>query len=170
MANKKLGYIPLYRSIQDHWLWNNSEPFSKGQAWIDLLLLANHETKKKQLRNGVITIKPGQKWTSYDHLAERWGWTRKRVYRFINLLKSDGMVTTDSNTSGTLVTIVNWENFQLRGNTDDPTHDTTDDTSGDSTHDPTHDTRTINKELNNDKELKKEGRAPAPPSGGGQWQ
>jgi len=36
-----LGFIILQRKITENWLWL-SEPFSKSQAWVDLLLLANH--------------------------------------------------------------------------------------------------------------------------------
>jgi hypothetical protein len=43
--NMKRGWICLHRQIQDHWLWED-RPFSRGQAWIDLLMLANHEDKK----------------------------------------------------------------------------------------------------------------------------
>ena len=50
------GYVPVYRSIQDHWLWTatKKQPFGKGQAWIDLLLLANHSDHKFLLGNEII--------------------------------------------------------------------------------------------------------------------
>lgn len=37
------GWISLYRSIQEHWLWKDAEML---RAWLDLLLLANYEDKK----------------------------------------------------------------------------------------------------------------------------
>jgi hypothetical protein len=40
------GFIKLHRSIKDCWLWKDDEPFSKRDAWIDLLLLANYTDKK----------------------------------------------------------------------------------------------------------------------------
>ena len=36
------GYIKLYRGLQDCWIWQDKEPFTKRDAWIDLLLSANH--------------------------------------------------------------------------------------------------------------------------------
>lgn len=39
------GWICLHRKIQESWLWE-LKPFSKGQAWIDLLINANFEDKK----------------------------------------------------------------------------------------------------------------------------
>lgn len=46
------NFLPLNRSIQKHWLWNE-KPFSKGQAWIDLILLANYEDTKRVI-NGMV--------------------------------------------------------------------------------------------------------------------
>ena len=41
MTNKEKkdasGWIKVSRAIQEHWVWDE-KPFSKGQAWIDLLL------------------------------------------------------------------------------------------------------------------------------------
>ena len=36
------GWIKLHRSISDNDLWT-SEPFSRGQAFVDLILLASHK-------------------------------------------------------------------------------------------------------------------------------
>lgn len=36
------GWVKIYRSIQDNDLWL-AEPFTWAQAWIDLLLNANHK-------------------------------------------------------------------------------------------------------------------------------
>ena len=38
------GWIRLSRNLLDCWLWQE-KPFSKAQAWVDILLLANYETK-----------------------------------------------------------------------------------------------------------------------------
>ena len=81
MANKKLGFIPLYRSIQEHWLWQKEEPFDIRSAWIDLLLSVNHEEKKILVGRSVVTIRAGQMWTSYKKLSKKWHWSYKRVLR-----------------------------------------------------------------------------------------
>lgn len=170
MANKKLGFIFLYRSLQEHWLWKTGEPFDVRSAWIDLLMSVNHKEGKINIKGRIQIIKPGQKWTSYRTLANHWNWSKDRVKRYLKMLKSDGMIQTDETRYGTLLTIVNWNDFELLKDTDKYANKYTDkDTSKDTDKDTDKDV-TINKELNNDKELKKEGRAPAPPSGGGQWQ
>lgn len=155
MAQKKKGYIPLWRDIQDHWIWSNDEPFSKGQAWVDLLLSVNHEEKKILINGHLQIIKPGQKWTSYRTLARQWNWSKDRVKRYIKLLKSDGMIYTDETPNGTLLTVKNWDSFRIQNNTDKDTDKYTDKDTPKDTNKDTDGYKTImNKNVNNDKERK----------------
>src|SRR5687768_6515902 len=52
--NKLYGFIPLYRSIKDHWIWKDAE---KLKWWIDLLISANYSSKKVMIGNRVIECK-----------------------------------------------------------------------------------------------------------------
>lgn len=175
MAKKNKGYIPLWRDIQDHWVWSNDEPFSKGQAWVDLLLSVNHEEKKIMIDGRIQVIKPGQMWTSVKKLAGKWNWSKPRVYRYIKLLKSDGMIFTDGTPSGTLLTVINYSNFAIQRNTN-VTSNVTSGVTPPVTSDVTPGvTQTIM--INNDKECKRKinKEEPAalpiePPTGGGEWQ
>ena len=174
MANKKKGYVPIYRSIKDHWIWKDDEPFDRRSAWIDLLLSVNHEERKIFIDGRVQVIKPGQMWTSAAKLASKWKWSKPKVYRYIKLLKSDGMIYTDGTPSGTLVTVINWDNFTIQGNASvTPIVTPTVTTSVTSTVTPTVTQTIINKNVNNDKERKEKDPAPLeiePPTGGGEWQ
>lgn len=100
----KKGWIKISRKIQEHWLWDE-KPFSKGQAWIDLLMLANHETKKMAHKGEIITCERGTVNLSISFLAERWGWSRDKTRHFLKLLESDGMVTVNATTHRTTITI-----------------------------------------------------------------
>lgn len=114
MAEKYEGYIKLYRTIRRHWLWED-KPFSKGQAWLDLLLLANH-SDHKSVAGGVVTeYHRGQVNVSQRYLAEAWGWSRKKVKAFIEDLKADNMVAEEPRKEppkGTVLTIVNYTFWQ----------------------------------------------------------
>lgn len=101
------GWIPVYRQIQENWMWKE-KPFSKGQAWIDLIMLANYEDKKMPYKGEVITCERGTVNLSISFLADRWGWSRKKTKTFLNLLESDGMVTTKATTHRTVITIENY--------------------------------------------------------------
>ena len=72
------GWIPVYRQIQENWMWKE-KPFSKGQAWIDLIMLANYEDKKMPYKGEVITCERGTVNLSISFLADRWGWSRKKT-------------------------------------------------------------------------------------------
>ena len=110
-----IGYIKLHRQLQDCWVWmdeKDPEPFSRGQAWVDLLMLANHADKKTRVDNRIVTIQRGQKLTSIRKLAERWKWSRKKVSNFLDLLESDDMISQERATKYTLITIVNYTVYQ----------------------------------------------------------
>ncbi len=85
------GWISLHRKIQEHWLWEE-RPFSKGQAWIDILLLVNHEDGKVFMDGELIEVYRGEHITSEPKLAERWGWSRTKVRNFLDLLEKEGMI------------------------------------------------------------------------------
>ena len=105
---KNLGWIKLHRSLAYSKLWL-SEPFTKGQAWADLLMLAG--------RDGIVK-------TSYQWLTDRWKWKNKaKTFRFLKLLESEGMIVfcsvtenvTDNVTANvTAFRLINWEKFQHR--------------------------------------------------------
>ena len=65
----KNGWIALHRKIQSHWLWED-KPFSNGQAWIDLLMLANHTEKKVLIGKELVSVPPGSFITSEPKLAD----------------------------------------------------------------------------------------------------
>lgn len=105
------GWISLNRRILDHWLWGN-KPFSPGQAWIDLLLLANHKDEKTLFNGKNITVKRGSRITSIRILADRWGWSRAKVTRFLDVLQNEKMIAKKSDTKKTVITIANYGNYQ----------------------------------------------------------
>lgn len=149
MAN---GWIKLHRSMQEHWLWNDKDPFDKRSAWIDLLMMANF-TDFKVVRNGKLMQRErGEVNTSILYLAERWKWSRPKVKRFLRTLESDGMITTHSTTDGTTVTIEKYDFFQNQGSTDVTTvvpSNVTTDVTAHVTTGVTHDKKTIKKTINN---------------------
>lgn len=114
-----LGWIALHRQIQEHWLWED-KPFSKGQAWIDLLLLANHKDNKLLLGNELIEVKTGSFITSELKIAERWGWSKTKVRAFLTLLQNDKMIVKKSDNKKTTITIVNYSDYSIFETTEKP--------------------------------------------------
>ena len=122
-----IGWISLHRQIVDSWIWED-KPFSYGQAWTDMILIANHENNDILFEGKIITIPRGAFHTSILKLADRYGWNRKKTTRFLDLLENQKMVTTERTTHGTTITIVNYDKFQTVGTTVSTTKRTSKDT------------------------------------------
>jgi hypothetical protein len=105
------GWIKIHRDLTDNELWGD-KPFAKGQAWVDLLLLANHKDKNVLLGNKTEFVKRGSFITSELKLMERWGWGRKKVKLFLNFLENEKMIERDANNKRTAITIVNYAFYQ----------------------------------------------------------
>lgn len=117
------GFINVYRDICDHWVWKD-KPFTRGQAWIDLIMMANHIDKKVVFDGKPEVVKRGSCITSMRKLAEKWGWSTAKVRRFLDALERDGSVSTNRNTKRTAITIEKYSIYQGSRNTKRNTDET----------------------------------------------
>ncbi len=113
------GWIKVHRSMSDHFLWN-SEPFSKGQAWLDLLLHANFTDNEILIKGQVVKLARGQQARSEVTLAKHWKWSRNKVRRFLELLKKEGMIVSETTHLTSIISVCNYDSFQS-GDTADGT-------------------------------------------------
>lgn len=111
------GWQKVYRDITKHWLWED-KPFSRGQAFIDLLLMVNHQDKKILFNGDLVEVKRGSRITSLRQLGESWGWSRTKVKKFLEQLEKDGMITVKSDSKKTVVSIENYSVYQDSKNSD----------------------------------------------------
>ena len=111
------GWQKVYRDITKHWLWED-KPFSRGQAFIDLLLMVNHQDKKILFNGDLIEVKRGSRITSLRQLGESWGWSRTKVKKFLEQLEKDEMITVKSDSKKTVVSIENYSVYQDSKNSD----------------------------------------------------
>ena len=114
----KLGFISLHRQLQDNWLWL-SEPFTRGQAWVDMLMLTNHKSNSFFIRGNRIDVKRGQIAQSMTNLATRWKWSRKKVIAFMDMLEKEQQITQQKSRLITVLTIKNYPSFQKKGTTEE---------------------------------------------------
>lgn len=109
------GWVSIHRSIQDNPIWLE-ERFTKGQAWVDLILMVNHEKNTTILGFKRVEINRGQTITSQVKLAKRWKWDRKTVRKFLSLLECEKMITQNVDRSvqqgKTVITITNYDKYQ----------------------------------------------------------
>jgi len=110
------GWIRLHRKIRENGLWPTARRYSNLEAWLDLLLSANHKAKTIAVSFKSIRIDRGQFLTSQVKLANRWQWHRETVVKFMYHLKSQKMIdieTSHQTSSGyTLITIRNYDRYQ----------------------------------------------------------
>lgn len=121
------GWISLHRRLALHDLWLK-EPFTRGQAWVDMLMLANHKPGWIMVRGIQVDIGRGQVGWSILRLSKRWKWSQGKVKRYLaslekmhqirvqkviqNHTQSGEQSGEQKNSVTSLITIVNYESFQ----------------------------------------------------------
>lgn len=114
------GRIKLHRQIQDRPEWW-SEPFTRWQARIDLVLLANHSEGFFYVRGNKVTVKRGQVWWSEIRLSEKRHWSRNKLRRWLKELETIQQIEQQKSPILSLITIINYEKYQWNDTTDDTT-------------------------------------------------
>jgi hypothetical protein len=108
------GWIKLYRKIQDNPSWT-AEPFTHSQAWVDLLLLANHKDGHILVRGNKVPVLRGQVGWSVLSLSRRWKWSRGKVNRFLDELETEQQIVQQKNRVTSVITIINYDSYQGNG-------------------------------------------------------
>jgi transposase len=105
-----IGWIKLHRKIMDstnYFLCENRSA-TTCEAWIDLLMLANYESKKWR----GLPCHRGEILYSQKHYAERWKWHISKVRRWLKKLEKEGSITKTNEGTTTRVTINNFALYQ----------------------------------------------------------
>lgn len=153
------GWIKLHRALSKSDLWT-SEPFTRGQAWADLLMLANHAPKIIRIRGVRVEINRGEVGWSEVKLAERWKWSRGKLRRFLSELKNDERIVQQADNITARISIINYDKYQCDDTPNDTAEDTTD---GQQTVQQTDSKRYTNKNDKNDKNEKNNINTPLTP-------
>lgn len=105
------GWVSIHRSILDNSLWTK-ERFTRGQAWVDLILNANHKENTVWIKGSTIQVKRGEQIRSKVTLSKTWGWNERTVTKFLKTLENEGMITQKSTNQTTHITICKYNDFQ----------------------------------------------------------
>lgn len=108
------GWISIHRALSDNPLWT-CESFSRGQAWVDIILLSNHKDAYFYKRGIKIEVKRGQLAWSELALSERWKWSRNKVRKFLKDLEKEHQILISKTNVTQLVTVVNYDKYQSKG-------------------------------------------------------
>lgn len=117
------GWIKLHRQLQDNPIWYE-EQFTRGQAWVDMLLDANHGENSFLVRGNRVVVPRGFIGKSEDTLAGKWKWSRGKVRRFLKALESVQQIRQHKSKVLSLIEVINYNRYQV----DDTANGTTDST------------------------------------------
>ena len=109
---KSKGYIKLHRQILDNPISTKANYLA---VWVYLLLKANHEDREIILNGKKTLIKRGQLVTSVRGIAERFRLSKSGVHKIFIYLKGERMIGDLATRSYSLVTILNYDEFQKDG-------------------------------------------------------
>ena len=117
------GYIKLWRKVQDSDFWfknrrgKHRQP-TELEAWLDLILSANHAPGYVNVSGHRVQIGRGQLVASLRYLAERWHWSKNKVNSFQIELKLRGDIGTDQVFGMNRITIVNYNTYNYSRDTE----------------------------------------------------
>lgn len=105
------GWVSLHRKLCDHKLWF-SEPFTKAQAWVDLFMNCNHDSRSWWLRGIEVKLKRGQIAWSELTMTKRWRWSKNKVRRFLKWLETEQQISQVKTPITSIITILNYNAYQ----------------------------------------------------------
>lgn len=104
------GFIPIKRSLFEHFLAREKRVFSRFEAWLDLIQMATFTEQNEQIIKGkMIVCKRGQLIASVRFLQDRWAWSMHKVTDYLELLRSQDMLLIDKESGVSRITLVNFE-------------------------------------------------------------
>lgn len=108
------GFIPVKRSLFNHFLYTEKRVFSRFEAWLDLIQMATFQAEQTRLIKGMsCTTKRGELIASLRYLEERWGWSIGKVRDYLELLRSHNMVVATKEQGINKLTLVNFDKHNL---------------------------------------------------------
>lgn len=107
------GWVSIHRKLSENPLWT-CEPFSRGQAWIDLILLAAHKRHYFYKRGVKVEVDRGCLAWSEKALSERWKWSRSKVRNFLKDMEKEHQIDLQKSNVTQVVTIKNYDKYQQK--------------------------------------------------------
>lgn len=105
------GWVKIHRKIWDNPIVTKDPDYLS--VWIYLLTNATHKNHDVLWRGKRITLKPGQLITGRKRISLETKVCDSKVKRIIKDLKSDQQIDQQATSQGSLITIVNWDKYQV---------------------------------------------------------
>lgn len=109
------GWVKIERDDRQNFPFAD-ERYSHYEAWLDLISHANWEDRIWQSKEGPVEVKRGSFIASQESLAERWGWSKWAVKRYLNSLSKAQLIRYSTATRPQLgrthIEILNYDKYQ----------------------------------------------------------
>jgi len=108
------GWIKIWRKSED-WRFhpaNLDRKYTKYEAFLDLIMMANHEYRRIPFEGEYVEIERAQNLTSLKKLAKRWNWPKSTARDFLKNLERGGEIQMKSERRYTMITICNYDKYQ----------------------------------------------------------
>lgn len=104
------GFIPIRRTLFDHFLFKEKRIFSRFEAWLDLIQLASFKNENSDFIAGKLVTKDrGEIVASLRYLSTRWNWSMHKVSDYLELLRSQDMAIVGKENGISKIVLVNFE-------------------------------------------------------------
>ena len=108
------GFICISRGITAHWIWSNPVLF---QRWVWMILTANYDNREVAFCGHRVSLQRGQLAVNLSYLSKLWHISSQAVSKFLVKLEVDGMVQRSVDEKVTVITICNYDRYQLKMDT-----------------------------------------------------
>lgn len=105
------GVFGVDRGIFDHHLFDGHE-FSRREAWLWLVSEAAWKGKSVRVAGKTVELQRGQLCHSVRFIADKWGWSKSTVQRFLDTLKNEAMIEAENGTDFRIISICKYEEYQ----------------------------------------------------------
>ena len=103
------GFIKIHRKIIDTSIYLDSEAV---HLFLHLLLKASFKERKIIFDKQFVDLKRGQFITGRKKLALETGISESKIYRLLDIFKSDNLIEQQTNSRYSIISIVNWDEYQ----------------------------------------------------------
>jgi len=103
------GYVKLWRKAIDSGLFGHPLAWT---IWCWILINATYKRIKYPTRHGIVELEPGQVIVGRYKMAKIFGTTEQKLRTAILLLKSTSTITIKTTNRYSLITVINWTQYQ----------------------------------------------------------
>lgn len=107
---ENVSYIKLFRKLLNSPIFENEKAL---KIWIWCLLKATHIEREQLVGQQIVKLKKGEFVFGRNKASEELKMTESTVYKYIKLLEKLQMISINSNTKFSIVSIEKWEDYQI---------------------------------------------------------